>query len=276
MSQTAILIGFDRSGTSAISRTLAAHPSIELFMQPFNSGPLRSLMYKILSDDIVSNEDRAFFNHLSNGKIDTDYIKSHWFFEHSTTTSFVPNALHIIKSTISHFKVPWIQQHFPEIEVWGIWREPLDILRSIFRNGFESWYEGSFADLSETIAKDQKLSELFGSFLSLDSGVREKVALNLAVRSLHFFRHIEADKVIQFEHFCNNAGMLNRFCVNYKLERFEFSDHSKRDHNIIGTMEESERPDPFSGVDMESIEAILAPLRNEIEPRLNPDQESLT
>ena len=37
-----ILNGFDRCGSTAMARTLARHPEVEVLMQPFNSGSIRS------------------------------------------------------------------------------------------------------------------------------------------------------------------------------------------------------------------------------------------
>ncbi len=259
--KTVLMTGFDRSGTSAVSRTLAAHPKIELFMQPFNSGPLRRLLYQILADDLVSEDDVQFFSGLENGRIDTDYIKSHWFFEHSTTTKYIPGSLHIIKSTISHFKLPWLQQRFPSIEVWGIWREPMDVLSSIFRNGFETWYENSFEELADSVRQNERLNAVFGKFLHLTLNPIEQVALNLAVRCHHFFGHVPADQVIHFDEFCTDATSLNRFCRSSGLPEFDFRSFSDGDHNIIGRLDSGEKADPFHGKNLQVVNEILHPLR---------------
>lgn len=53
-----------------------------------------------------------------------DLIKSHWYFEYSTTTVYKENQLHLIKTTINHLFQKWMKLNFPDIEVWGIWRIP--------------------------------------------------------------------------------------------------------------------------------------------------------
>ena len=131
-----IINGFDRSGTSAITRLLATHPKVELIMQPFNSGFIRKKMYSILEETDECRPEHVFFKALKNNEIKNELIDSYWHYEHSTTQHFKDGQLHIIKTTINHFTQKWMNENYPEIDVWGIWRDPKDIVDSIIRNKF--------------------------------------------------------------------------------------------------------------------------------------------
>src|SRR5690606_25631938 len=126
-----ILNGFDRSGTSAISRLLAFHPQIELIMEPFNSAFIRDKMYQSLDENDRTRPEHHFFTDLSNNLLINDLIKYHWHKKYSSTYAYKEGKLHIIKTTINHFAQKWMADNFSQIDVWGIWREPHDIVDSI-------------------------------------------------------------------------------------------------------------------------------------------------
>lgn len=132
-----ILNGYDRSGTSAISRILAKHPDIELIFRPFNSGPVRKKMYSIWDKSTPTEIDNSFFKKLEEGILDADYFVSGWHEKFSTVeNSFKENKLHVIITNINHFTVEWVSKYYPKIEQWAIWRDPIMILNSCVKNEF--------------------------------------------------------------------------------------------------------------------------------------------
>ena len=231
-----ILNGFDRCGSSAISRTIATHPDIEIIMQPFNSGSIRQKLYQVINDRNATEQDIAFFHQLEKGVLDRTYIKSAWFEKHSSTLTFLEGKLHLIKTTQNHFTIAWIKQNFPLIENWGIWRDPYDTLASLVRNDFHTrWYAGAAAELSKTVLDEELLRSRYASFLDcLDTPIQE-MAFILSVRTWFYFHHISPDKVISYDAFVSDADQALKALLDYfQLSPHKFGDSSKSDLNIVG------------------------------------------
>lgn len=234
MDKVVIIHGFDRSGTSAISRTLASMDRVELFMQPFNSGPIRKRMYELWDSDMASDSDKAFFQGLTQGEIDHEYIKSHWFFDHSTSQHFVDGHLHIIKTTINHFTVDWIKNDFPAIDQWAIWRNPMDILASLVRNDFiGDWYHDALKEITPTV-NNHSIFEPYRSFLfELDNEIK-MAAFLIAVRSHYLFDKIDGHNIIVYEDFVENPlKSLSHFTEKYSLDSGSIN-MVNNDLNVIG------------------------------------------
>ena len=158
-----ILIGFDRSGTSAISRTLAMHPEVELVFRPFNSGPIRKKMYQILDHSTVSKEDINFFNFLNNGKLYSKYIVSDWHKKYSNIKNeFKKDKLHVLITNLNHFSVKWVKENFHHIEQWAIWRDPIETLNSCVKNDFyNDWYNDALHQVIYAVRSNNILSRKF-------------------------------------------------------------------------------------------------------------------
>jgi len=249
-----ILNGFDRSGGSAISRSLAQHPEVELFMQPFNSGPVRRKMYQIWNDDVATDEDVKFFEGLEKAEILRDYIKSHWFEKYSTTQSFIPGRVHLIKTTLNHFLIDWCQVRFPGIDQWAIWRNPWEILISLIRNEFiGEWYVTALEELSPVVRTTSLLAP-FRKFLGGLDNPHAQAAYLIAVRSYFLFNYVKNDRVIFYEDFYDNpSNGLSGFLNAYNLVPLEIE--AGKDLNIAGTFSPDNRK-AIELVDLESIELI--------------------
>jgi hypothetical protein len=225
-----IINGFDRSGTSAISRCIAAHPDVELIMQPFNSGSIRQKMNITLNSDTASIADKDFFTGLAANKISEKYIQSEWYYKHSTSRSYIPGKLH------NHMAQKWMVDNFPSLDVWGIWRDPYANLNSILVNEFHSqWYEGAFAELKGVVNKSNLLAPIFSDFYKDDLEVEQQLALIYSTRSYFFFYYLNRDKLINYEDFTKNANTsINKFLEYYQLGAIDLKDVARRDLNIIG------------------------------------------
>ncbi|NVK04814.1 MAG: hypothetical protein HWD92_08320 [Flavobacteriia bacterium] len=267
-----ILNGFDRSGTSAVTRMLAAHPKVELIMQPFNSGFVRDRMYEIPKQDEPFPEADLFFSDLQENRLNESLIKSGWHEKHSSTLKHVPGQLHVVKTTINHMIQQWMNANAPSIDVWGIWREPEDVIRSIITNGFQDqWYSDALYKLIPTVMGDANLKAQFSQFTaSLDSPVRITTFL-FAVRSYFFFSHIKAGRVINFERVKRDANALNELLNHYGLEEYDFSDESDKDLNIIGKRLSEKDKIEFAEVDKGYIDEVLLPVRNVMKVKHNID-----
>lgn len=216
MSDFIILNGFDRSGTSAISRTLATHPKVELIMQPFNSGFIREKMYQLLDVKDPNSPEHIFFTDLQNNRINNDLINSHWHQKYSTTTEYVDGHLHIVKTTINHFAQKWMDENYAEIDVWGIWRDPKDILESIIKNDFYTeWYDDAIEKITITVIKEEILKKNYLSFIDQLNSEIKKTAFLIAVRSHFFFKYLTPGKVLNYELFKKNPNYLNVFLKSY-------------------------------------------------------------
>lgn len=234
-----IINGFDRSGTSAITRVLANHPLVTLIMQPFNSGVLRDKMYEEFQAT-TDNEVYKLLEGFVAGEIREEYIHSHWYYEYSSSKEFEANKLHIIKTTINHFAQKWMMENFKSIDVWGIWRNPMDIVSSIINNGFYSmWYEDAIEKITPTVYKVGLLN-CFSDFLKeLDTDIK-KTAFLLSVRSYYFFYYMKGERIIEYEKFNEDPNYLNAFYSHYGLYEIDLSPYSKMDLNIIGSRNNKE------------------------------------
>ncbi|NNL54779.1 MAG: hypothetical protein HKP32_06475 [Woeseia sp.] len=266
-----ILNGFDRCGSSAISRTIATHPDIEIIMQPFNSGSIRSKLYQVINDGNATEQDFAFFRQLEQGVLDRTYIKSTWFEKYSSTLTFLEGKLHLIKTTQNHFTIAWIKQNFPLIENWGIWRHPYDTLASLVRNDFHTrWYAGAAAELAKTVLEEELLRSRYAKFLNcLESSVQE-MAYILSVRTWFYFHHVDPEKVISYDAFVIDANQALQPLLGYfQLKPFRFVDSADSDLNIVGKqyVRESSHVECIPESDRETCEQLFVPLYELAETR---------
>lgn len=231
-----ILNGFDRCGSSAISRVLATHPDIEIIMQPFNSGSIREKLYQIIDDSNASSADIDFFSKLETGVLERSYIKSQWHNRHSSVPDFVAGKLHLIKTTQNHFTISWVRRQFPAIENWGIWRDPLEILASLLRNDFHTtWYTGTSTELAETVRRNELLAETFEKFTGRLTSPARQMAFNIATRSWYYFYHLEPQKTLFYDDFCKDCNLaLSPVLEYFGLPSFTFETATTNDLNITG------------------------------------------
>ena len=262
MSNFIILNGFDRCGSSAISRTLSAHSDIELIMQPFNSGFIRKSMYQAIEKSQYISDAQSFFNMLEINELDNKNIHSHWHKNHSTTQEFIPGKLHLVKTTINHFAQRWINQNYKNIDVWGIWRDPFSIINSIKNNDFHDvWYSDALEKLRPTVLEEENLDSKFGAFFKESLSSDQELALIFAVRSYFFFDYLPSDKLIIYESFKDDANeALKPFSDLYELQNINFNSFSKLDLNLIGKPFNPSEKNELSQEIKASISPILSPL----------------
>ncbi|MEX2409763.1 MAG: hypothetical protein WD607_00085 [Candidatus Paceibacterota bacterium] len=234
-----ILHGYDRSGTSAISRTLAKHPDIELVFRPFNSGPIRKKMYIIWDKSTPSKVDVDFFEKLEKDRLEVDYFVSEWHEKFSTVEdSFNKNKLHVIITNINHFTVEWVSDSYPKIEQWAIWRDPIMILNSCVKNEFYGeWYSDALRQVFDSVNKNKELNSLFGEFIEdvKTGSVAIKTAFLIATRNYFLFNNIKKGKIIDYEIFKKDANEALKPVLKYfriSLD-YDFNQYLKVDLNSI-------------------------------------------
>lgn len=256
-----ILNAFDRSGSSAISQTLAQHPQIELIFQPFNSGSIREKMYEILEARNASLADKRFFEALQQGRLDESYIASRWHYKYSTVRELQPGRLHLIKTTINHFTAEWQQRYFPQLGLWGIWRDPMDILRSLLENDFvEVWYRDALEAIRPSLSQRNYLQPYQG-FLNQLEDAASLGAFLIAVRSHYFFEHLPKSQILFYEEFTKQPNKaLSGLLGHYGLESFDFEAASKEDWNVKGKAFGRQKKKEALPNEAK-LEAIFAPLR---------------
>lgn len=271
MSSNFILInGFDRSGTTAITRLLAMHQNVELIMHPFNSGFIRKKMYEILDETDKEGPEHIFFSDLANNKLNNDLINSHWHDKYSTTKQYQAGKLHIVKTTINHFAQKWMVDHYSEIDVWGIWRDPKEIVNSIVRNGFyDEWYNDAIKQIIPTVKTAPILQKIFGRYITDLNTIAKKTAFLIAVRNYFFFKYLVPERVLNYEIFKNDANYLNKFINNYNYSAYDFSKKASEDLNIVGNYNKQKKEVVYTEAEVAFFDQIFLPLKQMVKERHN-------
>jgi hypothetical protein len=237
-----ILNGFDRSGSSFIGGLLSRHPVVNYFFQPFSSTEVHEAQYEPWIDE-AHPATEGFLKGLQQGRIDNGFIASSWFGKFSEYSLDDAGRVGLIKETKLHTKIGWLRKRFPDIPVYGIWREPKAVLCSLVRNGFhEKWYgETAYRAATKLITELPGL-ESFQRFLLWELDTVEKMALVIAVRSECMAMHLEQNHWINYEKVrCDPDYYLNEFCRGVGLPEHRFSDAADSDFNVVGL--------PYSGID---------------------------
>ena len=156
-----LLVGFDRSGSSMVAKLLGAHPGVNVLFQPFNSSEVHRAQWTIWPPEQPAPETEAFLRGLLEGRLDRSYVRSDWFWKHSTAHTVDPERVNLIKDTKLHFQVGWLAKRFPEIELFALWRDPRGILCSLLRNDFHRrWYgDDAFRELRDLVDASDALAE---------------------------------------------------------------------------------------------------------------------
>ena len=235
-SDVAILVGFDRTGSSMIAKVLGMHPAINLIFQPFNSTIITKSQWEIWPEDYKEPETEVFLKQLLEGKIYKEYIRSDWFYNHSTSHDFEPGQLNLIKDTKLQFKIPWLQANFPEIKLFGIWRDPRAVLCSLVRNDFhKAWYGDIDKELIQAMIKSSELLSDYEQLVPADPDEVELMALAIALRTHFMVKTISPGNWVVYEQIMKDPDQcLNEFTSKFGLDRFEFSEWINTDYNIIG------------------------------------------
>ena len=216
-------------------------------------------MYESWGINYENEKAYRFMKAFSENKIPNSQIRSHWHKIFSTTQTFKDNKLHLVKTTINHMLQKWMMANFPNLHVWGIWRNPIKILESIITNNFqEQWYANALEELKPALDEVEFLKE-YKDFLPLLDDEIKITAFLIAVRSHFFLQFLEDDKLINYEDFKEDANSLQRFLGYYNLSHFAFK-NEKKDLNIIGKqLQDNER------INLESnlfIDEIFEPLNH--------------
>jgi hypothetical protein len=240
----ALLIGFDRSGSSMVAKLLARHPGVNLLFQPFNSTEVHRAQWSVWPPDRRARATEDFLQGLLEGELDIGYLASDWFARHSTSDCVEPDQVNLIKDTKLHFQIEWLKQRFPTIEVVGLWRDPRGILCSLMRNDFyRRWYgDAAFRKIAALVGARPELAKFRAPRDAASSDTR-KMAVMVAVRTDHLFRHLGAGSRIEYEAILEDPNdVLNGLTARWGLEPFDFRPHMGEDYNIIGK--------PFEAADL--------------------------
>ena len=148
--------------------------------------------------------------------------------------------------------------------MWGIWRNPYDIVASIIRNDFyRRWYVGGLEEISNTIINHQHLKALFSDFIDQANSEATILGLLVAARNYHFFYHLQPFKCIDFEKFIINPNLAFRgLCEHFDLRNFDFTSQMPGSFNIIGKAFErnKDHKSELSKPDLKMLDKIFQPL----------------
>ncbi len=230
------LVGFDRCGSSLVAKLLAKHPKINLLFQPFNRTEIQRTQLEIWSPDKRAAQTEAFIDGLLKGFLDKNYLESGWVYKHSSSLEIDAKKINLIKDTKFHFKTEWLNFKYPEVDFWGIWRDPRGIVCSLMRNDFyQKWYgEKDFMTASKVILKHPILKP-YRYFLKTRLNDTEKMALLVAVRTHYMASSLSSNKCIVYEDILADANKaLGSFFDKYKLSKYDMSKYIHEDANVIG------------------------------------------
>jgi hypothetical protein len=233
----AIINGFDRSGTTLIAKVLATHPQVELIFQPFNRTVVHETQWAEWEPEVRCPELEAFLDSLLSGRLDRSFLKSEWCANQSTTLEPQAGKLHVIKSTKLHFKSRWLRSRYPQMPLFGIYRDPRGVLCSLVRNGFHvSWYGArAFAGVSRFLETRPDLDAMYGRFLRDARDDVEKMAVVIAVRTRVMGESLDPSRWLVYEEVLKDPnGELNGFLARFGLSEMRFSSALRRDWNVVG------------------------------------------
>ena len=246
------------------------HKKVKLIMQPFNSGLKRKKMYTILNESDRDSLEHNFFDGLKNNYLNNELIESHWHQKYSSTKEFKEGQLHIIKTTINHFAQKWMIENYPEIHVWGIWREPEQIVDSIIRNDlFGEWYDDAIEQIIPTVQKNEFLYKYYSDYSVDLNSVVKKTAFLISVRSHFFFKYLRPGYVIQYELFKKEPNYLNLFLQHYGLSEMDISEESSRDFNITGEYLKDKKKIEYSSNERDFLNGVFNPIKKLMKKRHN-------
>ncbi len=231
-----LLIGFDRSGSSMVSKLLARHPDVSLLFQPFNSSEVHRAQWTIWPPEQPAPRTEAFLRGLLEGHLDRSYVHSDWFWEHSTDHDVDPARVNLIKDTKLHFQVPWLAKRFPELELCALWRDPRGILCSLLRNDFyRRWYgDDAFAELRDLVQERDELAAFRPALADAGNDLRRMAAI-VAVRSAALFRAVPPERQLDYEAVVADPdAALAPALARWGLPPFRFSDQRRPDENVVG------------------------------------------
>ncbi|VAW77380.1 hypothetical protein MNBD_GAMMA15-2041 [hydrothermal vent metagenome] len=231
-----ILNGFDRSGTSLVGGLLSKHPQINYFFQPFSSTEIHKSQYQPWASSEHHPATQSFLQAMQEGRIKRDYIASDWFERFSDYDLENTQSVGIIKETKLHTKIEWLKNTFPDIEVYGIWRNPRAVLCSLIRNGFhEKWYGDEAFEATCTLVREDERLEALLPFLDERLSGEARMALIFAARTQLLMLSLCPDKWLVYEQVLSNPdNILNRFCRGLGLDEFRFSEWCGKDYNVVG------------------------------------------
>ncbi|MFW5803670.1 MAG: hypothetical protein ACOCWG_00395 [bacterium] len=156
----------------------------------------------------------------------------------------------------------WMKDNFPDIDVWGIWREPEDIVESIIRNGFYGkWYPEGVKEVTPTIRNEPELKKHYENLLGQVNNEIRNTAFLLAARTHFFLKYLDKDKLIIYEKFKKDPNHLLKFTRYYGLSDSDFSDMAAKDLNITGKMTKTKQADMFEQADKEFMDKIFEPIK---------------
>lgn len=263
--QFCLLEGFDRCGSSMIARVLAHHPEVNLLFQPFNNTEVTKTQWQCWKSNEAHPETERFLESLLQGKIEHAYIQSDWFRNYSSSQE-VKQGLNIIKDTKMHFKAEWLRQRFPEMKVYGIWRQPEEILHSLVRNGFhKTWYDYLTPELLQHAIRSYESLTPYAFLLEKNLAEYEVMAIGIALRTEVLLQSVSQDNWLVYENVVHEPNQVfNQFLKRFNLPAYDFSSTMQNDFNVAGTFsaEKTSWKDFFSAQQQQNIALIFKHLNN--------------
>lgn len=220
-----------------VAQVLATHPRVESLIQPFSGTVVHETQWEQWAPGESHPEVEEFVEKLREGVVETGFLASDWFEEHSSSTEMVPGHLHVVKSTKLHFKAKWFQDRFPDIPFWAVYRDPRAVICSLLRNDFyRDWYgEPAYRQIARRVRDDERVPRsLREATLTAESDL-ERASAIVAVRTEVMFRSVPLSRTLSYEEVVEHPNRtLNVLLDRFNLEPLDFAPALKRDHNLVG------------------------------------------
>ena len=260
----AILLAFDRSGSSMTARILGSLPGVNLLFQPFNGTEVSRSQWEVWDESFESPRTARFLRQLEEGNLDEGYIQSEWFRRYSSSSRVDPLALNLIKDTKLQFKVRWLQTRFPSVRIVGLWRDPIWIMESLVRNGFvDTWYGYLTEAMLVAAASATGLIETYADAFGALRERKDFVALGLALRTHYHLLNTPPRDWVRYESLVGSPAIEGRRLAALLGTGFATGGLDvTHDYNVAGEAYTGSRDlrQTLSTEDIEVLQRILAPV----------------
>ncbi len=240
--RTLVAVGFARSGTSFIGGVLASHPLVKYFCQPDHCSPLHHAQWEYWNCRDGDPASKQFFQGISEGRIDRDYIVSDWF-RTAGCGEYQLGKQHVnfFSTTTLHAKIRWLQQ-YGGMELYAILRDPRAVVASLIRSALDTaWFRWEDYEAASRLVRSRSIPDTGLDLTPILSPTWiQALGYMVLVRTAILCTDLGWDPrhFLFYEDACDDPSYY--LCDKLKLPLCDLDDAAEQNHNFIGHAFESE------------------------------------